>query len=90
MNSDEPLHEAALEYLSGAVRALNRGAPLSAVREMLIATNMCYSLFKRATRLDKESYEKGWLETARELSKLDPSLVREAVRIIDEGSPPGE
>ena len=90
MRSDDSSMEAALEYLSGAVRALNRGAALSAVMETLEAARHCYSLFRHATAQDAGAYKKGWLEIARALTRLPPSVLREAVRINDEERPAAE
>ena len=84
MASNDNLREAAHANLHAATSALNEGRMSVALRETLDAANCIFALFKHEVGCPSDEYTAGWVEFARRLSRLPPSVVREAVRIIDE------
>lgn len=71
------------EYIAGAGRALDRGNAASASRELVIALQHCFATVREASDADPDRYRQSWEDVAKELAKLPPSLVRQALRIID-------
>lgn len=71
------------EYIAGASRALDRGDAVSASRELVLAFQYCFSIVREASEADPIRYRQSWEDVAKELAELPPSLVRQAMRIID-------
>lgn len=71
------------EYIAGAGRALDRGDVVSASRELALALQYCFAIVREASDTDPGHYRQSWEDVAKELAKLPPSLVRQAMRIID-------
>lgn len=72
------------EYLAGAERALTRGDAVSASKEIVEALKHCFSGVRQLSTSNPDRYRQAWEDVAKELSKLPPSLVRHAARIIDD------
>lgn len=84
MSYDNDYKSHVREYLAGAERALERGDAVSASKEIVEALKHCFSGVRELGDSDPEGYAQGHERIAKELSKLPPSLIRRAVRMIDE------
>lgn len=71
------------EHLDGATRALERGDPASASKELVQALRLSFAIVRHLQATDPDRYLPVWGEIANELAKLPPSLVREAMRIVE-------
>jgi hypothetical protein len=83
MSHDDSPEAAVREYLAGAGRALERGDATSASVETICALAICLSIVRECIDSDPLRYRAAWERVATELAKLQPSLLRHAVRIID-------
>ena len=72
------------EYLAGAGRALTRGDAVSTAVEVVQALQMSLALVRQRIDPDSPEYRQAWERISQELSRLPPSFIREAVRIIDD------
>jgi len=88
MTYDNSLEAAVREYLAGATRALDRGDVGSASTEIVQALYYSFGVVRSRLDADSPGYLEVWSRVASELSKLPPSLVRQAVRLLDERSGP--
>ena len=84
MSYDSSYKSHVREYLAGAERALARGDAVSACKEIVEALRHCFSGIRELADSDPDHYAKGHEEITSELSKLPPSLIRGAVRVLDE------
>jgi hypothetical protein len=88
MGQDDGFEASVREYLAGAERALARGDAAAAAAEIVQALQYCFAIVHELTDSDPERYGKAWENLANELSKLPPTLIRHAVRIIDRRTGP--
>ena len=92
MSYDNSFEAAVREYLAGALKALERGDATSASTEIVQALQYSFAIVHGLSDSDPLRYRQAWDAVANELSKLRPSLIRQAVRILDSrsGPPPSE
>lgn len=83
MTYDTSPEAAVREYLAGAERAITRGDVVSACREIITALSWAYSIVSGSNPSGSDQYKQDWEEVAFQLARLNPSLVRHAMRIID-------
>ncbi len=88
MGQDESL-DMALWSLKTAIDRLNDGNHLRAFVLVAEALSLCYSLWNRAEERDQEELKRGFMRAAEGLSRMHPTVLRQAVRILDERCPPG-
>jgi hypothetical protein len=84
MSYDDSYKAHVREYLAGAERALTRGDAVSASKEIVEALKHCVSGVRELGGHDPAGYGPDQEEIAKELAKLPPSLLRTAVRFLDE------
>jgi hypothetical protein len=82
MSHDDSFEAAVREYLAGAQRALERGDATSASIEIVRALQYSFAIVRRHPYSDPR-YRESWESVADEMSKLPPSLLRQAMRIVD-------
>ena len=82
MSHDNSLEAAVREYLAGALRALERGDAAASSTEIVQALHYSFAIVRRLSDSDPR-FREAWERVASELSKLPPSLIRQAVLIID-------
>ena len=84
MSYDNSYQSHVREYLAGAERALSRGDAVSACKEIVEALGHCFSGVVELGGSDPDSYAQSHEEVTKALVRLRPSLIRGAVRILDE------
>ena len=86
MSDEERLEAAARAHMVRATAALDTGDAVSAATEIVKALQQSFAIVRSGTDLMSPGYRQAWERVANELAKLPPSLIRHAVRILDEGS----
>ena len=72
------------DYLAGALRALERGDASASCTEIVQALHFCFAIVRECIDSNPPHYRSAWESVAKELSKLPPSLLHHAVRILDD------
>ena len=82
MSYDNSNEVAVREQLAGALRAVERGDATACSTGIVQALQHSFAIGRRLSDSDAR-HRDAWERVANELSKLPPSLIRQAGRIID-------
>lgn len=85
--SDSRFEAAAREHLAGALRALDRDDAASASTEMVRALRYAFTIVREFSDSEPRRYAQAHAGVTFELAKLPPSLIRQAVRLLDRHAP---